>query len=94
MGCNLGLFISEFLPHNVPMKKKKPSKSLSTKTAIKPQVMETGRSSLCSVQSCTGPCPCPALQAALDEIARLQAEQRELERLEQMLLARQRKDSR
>ena len=108
MGCNLSLYIAEFLPHNVPMRKKKPSKSLSKKTTIQHPAMEPERQPLCSVQnSCTG--PCPALKAALaekarleasllkgktrlfEEKARLEAEQRELQR---MLLARQRKASR
>ncbi len=91
------------------MKRKKPSKNLSTKTAIKPPVMETERQPLCSVQTCAGPCPCPALKPVLEEkereiaslhkerarlleeIAKAEAEQREIE---QMLLARQRKEHR
>jgi hypothetical protein len=92
VNCNLSLYIAEFLPHNILMKKKKPSKNLS-KNIIKLPAAKPGQPLLCSAQnSCTGPCPCPALQAALDEIARLEAEQRELKRLQQALLTR--KDSR
>jgi len=75
------------------MKKKKPSKNLS-KNINKLPAAKPEQPLLCSDQiSCTGPCPCPAFQIALDEIARLEAEQRELKRLQQILLLT-RKDSR
>jgi hypothetical protein len=92
------------------MKKKKHGKTHSKNTAIKPPVMEAARPTLCSVQnSCTGPCPCPAMKPVLaekerlvasllkekarllEELAKAEAEQRELE---QMLIVRQRKERR
>jgi len=103
------LYIKEVLLHNVPMKKKKPNKTLSKKTIIQPPAMEPERQSLCSAQnSCSisgTSCPCPTLIAMLEEEARLFEEkvrllkekarlEAESAELQRMLLARQQKDRR
>lgn len=91
------------------MNKKKASKTLSKKTIIRPSAVEPKRQPLCPAQnSCVNSrtsCPCPTLKAMLKEEARLLEEKARLLKekarleaesaeLQNILLARQRKDRR